>query len=591
MTSAFPIGPPATGLEWPGRAPAHTRPWRGGRGFALTKLLDLRGVERAAAFGGPLALYLVLGSFLAFKYHSWFGDAQARLANAYYVLYSRDPHLAAVGFVWNPGTSLAELPLLLLKPLFPALATDTFAAVIVSASAMAAAGYHVFRFAEEQGLGRLVRWAILIGFVANPMTLYFGANGMSEALFTLTLVASARYLAQWLREPATKPLVYGGLSLGAAYLVRNEALAAAGLATVVVLGASYIRAQGTRRTRRLAAGTDATIFAMPFVLTFACWTLASWVIVGHPFEQYASAYGTSSQLKLLNLAYGSKSSHLWWVLRATLWLVPSLPVLLYLAMRGARRHRDASIVAVLAVLGGVVAFECAAYTMGQIAWALRYVVYAIPFTAMLAACAARPEPPNAPSETRAEPRWILSIGRRSFVARSVVSGFLGVGLFLPTALASEHTLIHSQYDRVDQQNLNFVLSPSSAAAKANPYRDNWRSVRQEAGRLDAMRLGNGAIMVDNFSFCVPNLILQSKHPKQFMIPNDQDFVENMGAPYQAGVRYFLVPEPTQLGLADALNREWPTLYADGAGLAHLVETIKMSGCLDFRMYKLIPTST
>jgi hypothetical protein len=27
-------------------------------------------------------------------------DALSRTANAYYVLYSRDPHLAAIGFIW-----------------------------------------------------------------------------------------------------------------------------------------------------------------------------------------------------------------------------------------------------------------------------------------------------------------------------------------------------------------------------------------------------------------------------------------------------------------------------------------------------------
>ena len=34
------------------------------------------------------------------------GDALSRVANGYYTLFSRDPHLAAVGFVWNPLPSL-----------------------------------------------------------------------------------------------------------------------------------------------------------------------------------------------------------------------------------------------------------------------------------------------------------------------------------------------------------------------------------------------------------------------------------------------------------------------------------------------------
>ena len=52
-----------------------------------------------------------------------FPDAMSRVANAYYVLFSRDPHLAAIGFVWNPLPSLATLPLLVFSPWFPALAS------------------------------------------------------------------------------------------------------------------------------------------------------------------------------------------------------------------------------------------------------------------------------------------------------------------------------------------------------------------------------------------------------------------------------------------------------------------------------------
>ena len=38
------------------------------------------------------------------------GDAWSRITNAYYVLYSRDPHLAAIGFIWNPLPSLMAIP-------------------------------------------------------------------------------------------------------------------------------------------------------------------------------------------------------------------------------------------------------------------------------------------------------------------------------------------------------------------------------------------------------------------------------------------------------------------------------------------------
>src|SRR5262249_49606851 len=156
----------------------------------------------------------------------------------------------------------AELPVLLFKPIWPALSTETMGAVIVSALAMAGAGYQMFRFFEELRIGRLVRWLLLVLFVANPMILYFGANGMSEALFTFTLVAAARYLAQWLRDGTAKPLVASAFYLGFAYVVRNEAVAAAAGGALVVLIITYRRYAGDKRARRMAALTDVALFIL-----------------------------------------------------------------------------------------------------------------------------------------------------------------------------------------------------------------------------------------------------------------------------------------------------------------------------------------
>jgi hypothetical protein len=569
---------------------ATAAPELGRHSRARPSWLSAAQIERLVAFTVPLAIYLVLGSFLVFKYHSWFGDAQARLANAYYVLYSRDPHLAAIGFVWNPGMSLAELPVLLFKPIWPALTTETMGAVIVSALAMAGAGYQMFRFFEELRVGRLLRWLLLALFVANPMILYFGANGMSEALFTFTLVAATRYLARWLRDGTARPLVASAFYLGLAYVVRNEAAAAAAGGAVVVLIITYRRYAGDKRARIMAALTDLTLFILPFTLAFVGWALTSWIIVGHPFEQLSSAYGTTSQLKLVGGTGGTTTSRFWWAFRALLWQVPALPVLAVLALRSGWRQRDSATLAVLSILGAVVAFEVAAYTLGQISWALRYLIYAIPFTVMLAACYARPESLRGESRLPERPRWTLVTTGHTYLVRNLVAPVVALALAASCIFATEHAMLYTGYDLPDQQNLTYVLWPNSHAAKVNSLRGNWRSVGAEAARLDALHLGHGAIMVDNFEPCVPNLILQSKHPKQFAIPNDEDFIQKMGSPYQAGVRYFLVPAPVGYGSVDALNKEWPTLYYDGAGLADLVGTVNMTGCHAFRLYKLIPTN-
>jgi hypothetical protein len=79
-----------------------------------------------------LALELAFGYYLAVIYGFMSGDASSRVANAFYVLYSREPSLANIGFIWNPLPSILQLFVLVFYPLFPALAADGLAAVIVS---------------------------------------------------------------------------------------------------------------------------------------------------------------------------------------------------------------------------------------------------------------------------------------------------------------------------------------------------------------------------------------------------------------------------------------------------------------------------
>ena len=54
------------------------------------------------------AIYLTVAILLDFKYEILPLDAVSRMANGYYVIWSGDPHLAAVGFVSHPEEELAR---------------------------------------------------------------------------------------------------------------------------------------------------------------------------------------------------------------------------------------------------------------------------------------------------------------------------------------------------------------------------------------------------------------------------------------------------------------------------------------------------
>ena len=108
--------------------------------------------EGGLAFLLVSVLYLACGSILAFHYHAFFGDAVSRMANGFYVLYSRDPHLAAIGFVWNPLQSVADIVPLLFYHLWPALATRDMSGTIVSSLCMAGATYQLLCAFREWGV-------------------------------------------------------------------------------------------------------------------------------------------------------------------------------------------------------------------------------------------------------------------------------------------------------------------------------------------------------------------------------------------------------------------------------------------------------
>src|SRR3981189_1740375 len=55
------------------------------------------------------------------------------------VLFSRDPHLAAIGFIFTPLASMMQIPAIALSPIWPDMAARAFSGTIMSALFMAGA--------------------------------------------------------------------------------------------------------------------------------------------------------------------------------------------------------------------------------------------------------------------------------------------------------------------------------------------------------------------------------------------------------------------------------------------------------------------
>ncbi len=565
--------PPVDGVV----APEKRRP--SGRRHRIGLRLGGRLGEAGRVFVGAAAVYLAVGLLLDLVFHVFPDDAVSRLANGFYVLYSRDPHAAAVGFVWNPLTSLADLVPLFFRPVWPALASHDVAATIVTALAMAGAVHQMRAALFRLGVSRAPRMVVTALFALNPMSLFFGANGMSEALYVFTLVATTRYLLEWSIRGGLRPLVYAGSMLALAYLARNEAIAAAVLAGGLVLVLGGERSAPSLRARLPSAINDAVIVLLPFAVTFAGWALASYVITGSFFQQFQ---GNAVQVRSSSTQFGTLADRFAHEIAAVGSLAPLLLVVLagasVLVWRSAR-HR---VLVPLAVLGGGLAFDLAGYASRTLLPWYRYYILAVPLCALLVGVLlAEVEPIMA---RRAGRRW----KGRGAIRAPLSSALLGAALLVPALPSTYAAMLSTTLGQGETSEYLAPLLHPRHAALDRAARSNFSHVTSLAGYLDRMHLPNGDVVVDNTGTCVPNIILAVTNPEIFVIPNDRDYQRVLADPLVFHAHYLLVTEPVGIDrVSDSVLLAYPSIYADGAGFTVLAHEFAGGGlCPAFRLFRV-----
>ncbi|MEV6923362.1 hypothetical protein AB0M46_02450 [Dactylosporangium sp. NPDC051485] len=504
-------------------------------------LEGLRRHRRARMTEGRVVFAVVLLCYLGaagwfWRNHLIHVDAVSRVANAYYVLFSRDPHLAAVGFVWNPLPSLVMLPLLPLKALIPALTRDGLAAGLTSALFMAgtvAVGNDIFR---RMGVSAVPRTALTVLLALHPMMIIYGGNGTSEACFMFFLVLSVRGLLIWLTGQRPESLVALGLSLSLAYGARYEALAPGVAVPAVVAAVTWWRGRGRARWRYATAQTDAVIVGLPVFLAVAGWALASKIIVGQWFATFSSEYGNSAQVasnaqgieSVTGVTLGARTAY---ALHQILGLQPLVPLLLILAAVMAVRRRDPRMIAPLTVLGAVLAFDELAFLAGGSFGWLRFQITVVPLAALLAG-ALLAAPPGAPA-TRGRSWRSARVRRLSTVAVAVLAAALAV----PTTVVTLRSPVLAR-----EESDWFTRAGVTGAAQRTGLD------QQIARDIDGMALPDGAVIADSaYAFAI---ILASGKPRQFIITPDRDFAASLADPRRHRVRYLL---QSAFGPADAVR--------------------------------------
>lgn len=576
--------------------------------------------------------YNVVGMILVLHYNIVNGDGPSRVANAGYILFSRNPHLAAVGFVWNPLPSIAEMPILLFTKFWPALLTHGLAGTVMDAFFMTGAVWQVRQLCLDRGLPSTWRWIIVGGFAFNPMVILYAGSGMSEAPFIFFMLWSARRLLAWVRDDKIHHLIVAGIAMAFADLTRYEPIVAAVVASVLISFIAALRRPAFDWKMRFKVGAiDGVVFFFPVIVVFGAWSIASWIATGQLFAQFSSQYGNTSQLSFgtnsLQQFQAAAGGPIALSLRDILFLSPWLPAVIIVALLLAVKRVEVDFLIPISIFASVLAFEVYAQISGQTFPLFRYFILGIPFMVVMliliwpyrgvSGQTFKPTPPPTEiSEWWGRPVMAVESGldaiskvaavkRARSIADKVGSRFtfddiqskrgrqLGalilLFVMLSTAFVGWRGMLNPGIGTATEEQLNAVFYPAENPIKLSPYANS----DYIATYLNRLHLSEGTVLVDTYVGW--NVWMTSSNRKQFVITSDHNFVPALNAPYQKGILYILVSDPLQDGAVDAVNRRYPTLYKNGAGIATLVLSVPAEGSNEpwknsWRLYKVIPTA-
>lgn len=455
-------------------------------------------------------------------------DAMSRIANAYYTVWSRDPHLMAVGLGWPPLVSLMEIPLIF----SPYLTQTALAGAIVSAAWGVIGAIFLLKTAWHYGIGKWWSLAILAGYSLHPLMAFYNSNGMSEAPFFSLLWVATYYFARYAKDGSMQSIVPLGIAIAIIPLDRWEA--AILIPIVAVCVALVQRTQGVDHSdphqarRRVEAVVIA--FSLPGVYILALWLYTNWTIMGSPFHFMTNQYGNSAQMSIVADQIPSGSQPFLKFLAMMTSIMPLYPLLAFVAMCWAAYRRTFEPAGIVILWFAQVAVQLAFFLRGQSSGESRYFLALVPAGVACGIYLAG----------QLRERKVLQLALLMVLAIGVPAG--GVLGMYSTAFNDDEEMFVKTFRTLSRQTVT-------------PY-----FMRDEPSLVEAINAADALVLID--TFLSGSVVVRVDDPKKLVITSDRDFIETLENPY-GKVGYVVVAKPTGLGKLDAINRRYPDLATFG----------------------------
>ncbi|HNH85596.1 MAG TPA: hypothetical protein PLE93_00710 [Solirubrobacterales bacterium] len=259
----------------------------------------------------------------------------AHLNEAYMVFWNDPPRLAAIGLDAATFSSIAYMPLSLVKPLATSLVAMPVLGAITAGLLMASLN-SLMRICEINLIFRIV---LLILFGLNPMFAFFAANGGPETLGLCLLAIALSSTIAWSVTDQTRHIAGAGLAMGLAVMVDyGYILVGLGfMVAIMIISAS-------KNDDGLKTRSSLLLFLTPVAYALLFWCLMNWVLLGDPFQWVTAQNGviqvnTTGALQAITTDVGGSLGDLFEV---TLGVAPLALVAGFLLIIGSFLKKDAT---------------------------------------------------------------------------------------------------------------------------------------------------------------------------------------------------------------------------------------------------------